>query len=180
MVYLPATRYDSQDLAGVGVVKLTDFGLALTLEEMNDSMPGGTGIYKSPEQLSGERCGGGVDVWAFGCALYFMLCGGHAFYCRSARSSTEELDHAGCDDFVPNGEVDDPEWDEERLLDRAVHFPSPEWDDISDSAKNLISHMLLVDLAWRYDIGEVLAHPWLTARSQKRSARRVRHRLWRV
>jgi len=40
MVYLPAISdpsYDSEDLAGVGVVKLTNFGLALDLEEMTTS-----------------------------------------------------------------------------------------------------------------------------------------------
>ncbi|KAK3081710.1 hypothetical protein LTS18_003608, partial [Coniosporium uncinatum] len=82
-----------------------------------------------------------------------MLCGGHAFYCQLARRSTEELVHksvdpAGSDDFIPDSDADDPGWYEERVLDRVVQFPSPEWDGISDYTKDLIRHMLLVDLTW--------------------------------
>lgn len=39
-------------------------------------------------------------------------------------------------------------------------FLSPWWDDISASAKDLISHLLCVDPAQRYTIDEFLAHPW--------------------
>jgi hypothetical protein len=40
-------------------------------------------------------------------------------------------------------------------------FLSPWWDDISDSAKDLVSHLLCVDPAQRYSIDEFLAHPWM-------------------
>lgn len=40
-------------------------------------------------------------------------------------------------------------------------FLSPWWDDISHSAKDLISHLLCVDPAQRYTIDEFLAHPWI-------------------
>ncbi|POW00479.1 hypothetical protein PSTT_13122 [Puccinia striiformis] len=39
-------------------------------------------------------------------------------------------------------------------------FLSPWWDDISDSSKDLISHLLCVDPEKRYTIDEFLAHPW--------------------
>lgn len=42
-------------------------------------------------------------------------------------------------------------------------FLSPWWDDISDSAKDLVSHLLCVNPAQRYTIDEFLAHPWMTA-----------------
>lgn len=38
---------------------------------------------------------------------------------------------------------------------------SPWWDDISDSAKDLVSHLLCVDTSQRYTIDEFLAHPWM-------------------
>lgn len=40
-------------------------------------------------------------------------------------------------------------------------FLSPWWDDISTSAKDLITHLLCVDPAQRYTIDEFLAHPWI-------------------
>lgn len=39
-------------------------------------------------------------------------------------------------------------------------FLSPWWDDISGSAKDLITHLLCVDPNERYTIDEFLAHPW--------------------
>ncbi|EGX95480.1 calcium/calmodulin-dependent protein kinase, putative [Cordyceps militaris CM01] len=42
-------------------------------------------------------------------------------------------------------------------------FLSPWWDDISKSAKDLISHLLTVDPEKRYTITEFLAHPWVRA-----------------
>jgi hypothetical protein len=40
-------------------------------------------------------------------------------------------------------------------------FLSPWWDDISSSAKDLITHLLCVDATQRYTIDEFLAHPWM-------------------
>jgi len=40
-------------------------------------------------------------------------------------------------------------------------FLSPWWDDISHSAKDLITHLLCVDPSQRYTIDEFLAHPWI-------------------
>ena len=40
-------------------------------------------------------------------------------------------------------------------------FLSPWWDEISQSAKDLISHLLCVDPESRYTIREFLAHPWI-------------------
>lgn len=40
-------------------------------------------------------------------------------------------------------------------------FLSPWWDDISSSAKDLITHLLCVDASQRYTIDEFLAHPWM-------------------
>jgi len=42
-------------------------------------------------------------------------------------------------------------------------FLSPWWDDVSASAKDLITHLLCIDPAQRYTIDEFLAHPWCNA-----------------
>jgi serine/threonine protein kinase len=43
----------------------------------------------------------------------------------------------------------------------SYEFPSPFWDDISDSAKNLIRTILVVDPKKRPTAEEILAHPWV-------------------
>lgn len=40
-------------------------------------------------------------------------------------------------------------------------FPSPYWDTISDSAKNLIKQLLVVDPEARLTPDAILAHPWI-------------------
>jgi Tol biopolymer transport system component len=74
-----------------GRVKLLDFGIARTAAKgakHADSGPltitrsgqiVGTPQYMSPEQLYGEPVDRRADVWAFGCLMYEMLTGRHAF-----------------------------------------------------------------------------------------------------
>ncbi|MGO9900384.1 MAG: protein kinase domain-containing protein [Solirubrobacteraceae bacterium] len=61
-----------------GAVKVTDFGIARTLEE--DGLTGdgrviGTTDYVSPEQALGQRVTGQSDLYSLGVALYEMLTG---------------------------------------------------------------------------------------------------------
>ncbi len=79
-----------------GVVKILDFGLAKALEgEVATGDPSrsptmsrlatqagiilGTAAYMSPEQAKGRSVDRRADIWAFGCVLYEMLTGTHAF-----------------------------------------------------------------------------------------------------
>jgi Tol biopolymer transport system component len=78
-----------------GVVKVLDFGLAKGVEESSvedlansptvtahGTRTGvilGTAAYMSPEQTRGAAVDKRTDVWAFGCVLYEMLAGSHAF-----------------------------------------------------------------------------------------------------
>jgi calcium/calmodulin-dependent protein kinase I len=39
-------------------------------------------------------------------------------------------------------------------------FDSPYWDEISDSAKDFIQHLMCVDVEKRYTCKQALAHPW--------------------
>jgi calcium/calmodulin-dependent protein kinase-4 len=47
-------------------------------------------------------------------------------------------------------------------------FPSPYWDDISDSAKDLIKSLLVADPAARLNADKILAHPWIIGTSTPR------------
>jgi len=79
-----------------GKVKVLDFGLAkafegeagdpnvinsptLSLAATAQGVILGTAAYMSPEQARGQRVDKRTDVWAFGCILYEMLTGRHAF-----------------------------------------------------------------------------------------------------
>ena len=64
------------------VVKITDFGIAKTLDEFaNDANATATGVlvgtmrYMSPEQLQGKSISARWDVWALGVIAYEALCG---------------------------------------------------------------------------------------------------------
>lgn len=40
-------------------------------------------------------------------------------------------------------------------------FPSPFWDDVSETAKDLIKSILVVDPSKRLTAEQILAHPWV-------------------
>lgn len=121
---------------GIGKVKIADFGLSKVIWEESTMTPCGTVGYTAPEIVKDERYSKSVDMWALGCVLYTLLCGFPPFYDESISVLTEK---------VAKG---------------YYTFLSPWWDDISSSAKDLITHLLCVDSSKRYSIDEFLAHPW--------------------
>ncbi|MEQ2241838.1 Serine/threonine-protein kinase dclk2 [Ilyodon furcidens] len=81
-----------------------------------------------------------VDIWAAGVITYILLCGFPPF--RSENNQQEDL-------F-------------DQILLGMLDFPSPYWDNITDSAKDLIRKMLLVNAEARFTAKDVLSHPWVT------------------
>ncbi|KAL1737782.1 kinase-like domain-containing protein, partial [Schizophyllum fasciatum] len=124
---------------GIGRVKIADFGLSKVVWNEETMTPCGTVGYTAPEIVKDERYSKSVDMWALGCVLYTLLCGFPPFYDESINVLTEK---------VARG---------------YYTFLSPWWDDISASAKDLITHLLCVDPAQRFTIDEFLAHPWCNA-----------------
>ncbi|KAI9639676.1 putative Serine/threonine-protein kinase [Dioszegia hungarica] len=122
---------------GIGRVKIADFGLSKIVWDEQTMTPCGTVGYTAPEIVKDERYSKSVDMWALGCVLYTLLCGFPPFYDESINVLTEK---------VARG---------------YYTFLSPWWDDISTSAKDLITHLLCVDPTARYTIDEFLAHPWI-------------------
>ena len=63
------------------VVKIMDFGLAKTIEEVRRSstMIGGTPYYMAPEQAAGEAVDHRTDLYAFGVTLFRMVTGALPF-----------------------------------------------------------------------------------------------------
>uniref|UniRef100_A0A673JCL9 Serine/threonine-protein kinase DCLK2 n=1 Tax=Sinocyclocheilus rhinocerous TaxID=307959 RepID=A0A673JCL9_9TELE len=99
----------------------------------------GTPTYVAPEIVAETGYGLKVDIWAAGVITYILLCGFPPF-----RGSTD--DQEALFDQIMMGQLD---------------FPLPYWDNVSDSAKALITCMLQVEVEQRYTALQVLDHPWV-------------------
>ncbi|XP_066574551.1 serine/threonine-protein kinase DCLK2 isoform X2 [Amia ocellicauda] len=119
-------------------LKLGDFGLATVVEGPLHTVCG-TPTYVAPEIIAETGYGLKVDIWAAGVITYILLCGFPPF--RSENNLQEDL-------F-------------DQILLGRLDFPSPYWDNITDSAKELIGRMLQVNVEARYTAEQVLAHPWV-------------------
>lgn len=82
-------------------------------------------------------------MWAAGVITYIMLCGFPPF--RSAKRDQDELF-----DLIQAGDYE---------------FLSPYWDPISEDAKDLISHLLVVEPYKRYSAEKALSHKWVRLKS---------------
>ncbi|KAG0716948.1 Serine/threonine-protein kinase DCLK1 [Chionoecetes opilio] len=120
-------------------LKLGDFGLAVEVTEPLYTVCG-TPTYVAPEILNESGYGLKVDIWATGVITYILLCGFPPFV--SATNNQEEL-------F-------------DQILRGNYEFHTPYWDDISESARELIVHMIQVDQEKRFSAQEVLDHPWVS------------------
>ncbi|XP_059470808.1 serine/threonine-protein kinase DCLK1 isoform X2 [Neocloeon triangulifer] len=127
------------DESGCRILKLGDFGLAQEITEPL-YMVCGTPTYVAPEILAETGYGLKVDIWAAGVILYILLCGFPPFV--SASNDQEELFDV--------------------ILSGIFEFPSPYWDPISDSARELVASMLQPDQSLRFSAEDVLDHPWLS------------------
>ncbi|XP_031718963.1 serine/threonine-protein kinase DCLK2 isoform X3 [Anarrhichthys ocellatus] len=124
---------------GTKSLKLGDFGLATVVEGPLYTVCG-TPTYVAPEIISESGYGLKVDIWAAGVITYILLCGFPPF--RSESNLQEDL-------F-------------DQILLGRLDFPSPYWDNITDSAKELIGKMLQVNAEARYTAQDILYHPWIT------------------
>ena len=138
---------DTEDLASV---KIADFGLAKAAFRSDGMMEraGGGGVcgtpsYLAPEIISGQRYTPAVDCWAAGVCMYILLSGVVPFYW-----------------------TDKPGADMRELFDRitagAYSLDGPEWEGVSEDAKDLVRGLMCVDVRRRLTAKKALAHPWFT------------------
>lgn len=122
-------------------VKIADFGLAKFIGEMKfTNTLCGTPAYVAPEILNDTRnYSTKVDIWLAGVLLYVCLCG-----------------------FPPFSDELAPPSMREQILTGKFAFYTPYWDDIHDSALDLISRMLVVDANQRYDANQTVQHFWFS------------------
>jgi len=120
-------------------VKIADFGLANALGEASRFQSCvGTTDYMAPEMLESLKYGFGVDIWSMGVLTYIMLCGYPPFY---AGTENEKV---------------------EKILSGQFDFEDEVWDLVSESGKNFICHLLVLQPKARFTAKQALRHPWCT------------------
>lgn len=131
------------------MIKIIDFGLSrhddMKMGIMNTKV--GTPYYVAPEVLNREYTKS-CDIWSIGVITYILLCGYPPFY----------------------GDTDNQIFDSVRTA--RFDFPSPDWDGISDAAKDFIKSMLKRDPSKRRSAAEALEHPWILEMTMSTKARR--------
>ncbi|KAJ8351758.1 hypothetical protein SKAU_G00232340 [Synaphobranchus kaupii] len=125
-------------------VKLGGFGVAIQLGESGLVAGGrvGTPHFMAPEVVKREPYGKPVDVWGCGVILFILLSGCLPFY-----GTKERLFEA--------------------IIKGKYKVMNPrQWNHISESAKDLVRRMLMLDPAERITVYEALNHPWLKERDR--------------
>lgn len=137
-----------------GMVKIADFGLSALVRMSNTGYDRsasskrkafnglkdmwGTASYFAPELIN-RSYGPQADMWSTGCILYEMISGEHPFVAETE----EELFH---------------------LIQHArFSFAAPIWETVSDTAKDLVQKILVVDPMKRLSATEALQHPFFTS-----------------
>uniref|UniRef100_A0A4W5KNI9 Calcium/calmodulin dependent protein kinase I n=1 Tax=Hucho hucho TaxID=62062 RepID=A0A4W5KNI9_9TELE len=119
-------------------IMISDFGLS-KIEDTGSVMSTacGTPGYVAPEVLAQKPYSKAVDCWSIGVISYILLCGYPPFYDENDAKLFEQI------------------------LKAEYEFDSPYWDDISDSAKDFICHLIEKDFMKRYTTDKALQHPWI-------------------
>ncbi|CAI8021372.1 Calcium/calmodulin-dependent protein kinase type II [Geodia barretti] len=124
-------------------VKLADFGLAVEALDCKHYYGfAGTPGYLSPEVLRKDPYTYGVDVWACGVILYILLVGYPPFWDDDQSKMFEQIKRG------------------------KYSYPSPEWDSVTMSVKELINSMLTLNQNSRITAKEALDHPWVKNRDR--------------
>ncbi|XP_069017601.1 caM kinase-like vesicle-associated protein [Embiotoca jacksoni] len=126
-------------------IVISDFHLA-KLENGLIKDPCGTPEYLAPEVVGRQRYGRPVDCWATGVIMYILLSGNPPFY-----DETDDDDYENHDKNLFR-----------KILAGDYEFDSPYWDDISDSAKSLVSRLMEVDQDQRLTAQEAINHEWIS------------------
>uniref|UniRef100_H3DB74 Calcium/calmodulin dependent protein kinase I n=1 Tax=Tetraodon nigroviridis TaxID=99883 RepID=H3DB74_TETNG len=119
-------------------IMISDFGLSKIGSGSVMSTACGTPGYVAPEVLAQKPYSKAVDCWSIGVISYILLCGYPPFYDENDAKLFEQI------------------------LKAEYEFDSPYWDDISDSAKDFICHLMEKEPSKRYTCEQALQHPWIS------------------
>jgi len=148
------TTVDAND-GDIFNIKLIDFGLSKAMARPDKHVSSHTGeskrsllhrmtsrvgtpCYMAPEMItaSNEAYGQAIDLWSVGCVFYILLSGFPPFF----------------------GETNSELFEEIRRAD--VDFSDPAFDNVSDTAKDLVCGLLTADPSMRLTADEALRHPF--------------------
>lgn len=125
-------------------IKIIDFGMSIKMSRTNELTTFvGTPYYLAPEVLKGKY-GRECDIWSLGVIMYLMLCGYQPFEGDDMREIFSKISKAH------------------------YEFPSPEWDNVTDQAKDLVRKMLNPAPNKRIPISEILRHTWFVDQIESR------------
>lgn len=127
-----------------GIIKLIDFGFARCIDSNSDSYsstPVYTPYYSSPESLSCGSYDKSCDVWAIGVIIYILLSGYPPFSSTSGKPISPGM--------------------KERIKAGKYNLTGPEWNRVSEAAKDLIRRCLKPDPVERITIDEIMNHKWI-------------------
>ncbi|XFG12553.1 hypothetical protein AB1E19_016177 [Capra hircus] len=131
--------YTSKDKDAV--LKLTDFGFAKETTQNALQTPCYTPYYVAPEVLGPEKYDKSCDMWSLGVIMYILLCGFPPFYSNTGQAISPGM--------------------KRRIRLGQYGFPSPEWSEVSEDAKQLIRLLLKTDPTERLTITQFMNHPWI-------------------
>jgi len=125
-------------------VKITDFGLSKVYQGCQMHTACGTPFYVAPEILlaaDDDEAGYGsaIDMWAVGVLLYILLSGRLPF----------------------SGDEDEELF--KNILEAKIVWKSPQFDNVSADAKDLIMKLIVLDPQERYTALQALTHPFISA-----------------
>eukprot|EP00747_Dinoflagellata_sp_TGD_P162178 gnl/TRDRNA2_/TRDRNA2_179494_c0_seq1.p1 gnl/TRDRNA2_/TRDRNA2_179494_c0~~gnl/TRDRNA2_/TRDRNA2_179494_c0_seq1.p1 ORF type:complete len:520 (+),score=117.80 gnl/TRDRNA2_/TRDRNA2_179494_c0_seq1:51-1610(+) len=143
---------------GSFVLKLSDFGLAIAMPRgklLTEQC--GTPAFRPPEIHNlprGEGYGFPADIWAAGCSMYMLMCGGrHPFLSSAGALRLNEpsllAGHLDFGDGVTGG------------LFGALSGQQSSYTRFSDAARQLCKLMVCEDQTKRISAQEALRNPWL-------------------
>eukprot|EP00931_Biecheleriopsis_adriatica_P082773 TRINITY_DN56231_c0_g1_i1.p1 TRINITY_DN56231_c0_g1~~TRINITY_DN56231_c0_g1_i1.p1 ORF type:complete len:336 (+),score=48.97 TRINITY_DN56231_c0_g1_i1:77-1084(+) len=130
----------------LSVIKLIDFNVSRRLEEGGSLTMTGTAQYAAPEVLLGQSASDGVDVWAAGLCLHYMLTGALPFRIE---------DFANRDAFG------------KYVTEHPVCLEKGQWTDISNPCKYLLRQCLAVTPSLRPAPMTLLESEWITPDSKR-------------
>uniref|UniRef100_A0A1I8IT39 non-specific serine/threonine protein kinase n=1 Tax=Macrostomum lignano TaxID=282301 RepID=A0A1I8IT39_9PLAT len=99
-------------------------------------------LISAPEVLGPEKYDKSCDLWSLGVITYILLCGYPPFYSNNGAP------------ISPGMKL--------RIRNGQYGFPTAEWKNVSDNAKDLIKRLLKTNPDHRLTIDQVMSHKWIS------------------